>query len=137
MIKIYKKLENWWFNINKKIRFLLVGGFNTVTVFLLFICFVETCRLPYQAALIVLYLISVNLSIFSMRYYVFQSTGNLREEYLKAVSFYLAMLLFNYAFLFVTIDLLALGTITAQAIYTVLSVLITYITHQNLTFCAK
>lgn len=137
MIKIYKKIEDWWFGINKKLRFLLVGGFNTLSAFLLFIFLVEICQTPYQAALIILYAITVNLSIFSMRYYVFQSSGNLLREYLKALTFYSIMLVLNYLFLLLTIEVLAINTIVAQGIYTVLSVLITYSTHQNLTFCAK
>ena len=33
---IYKKVENIWFKLNQKIRFLLVGGFNTVFAYVVF-----------------------------------------------------------------------------------------------------
>lgn len=131
---IYKKIENLWFRINKKIRFLLVGGFNTFLAFALFVFFVEICKLPYQLTLIIQYFITINISIFSMRYYVFKSRGNLKKEYSKAWGVYLAMLGFNYIFLYVLINLLEIDIITAQAIYVVVSTVITYLIHQNLTF---
>lgn len=137
MIKAYRKIENIWFHIQQKIRFLLVGGFNTLLSYLLFIWLVEFLRIPYQVSLIIQYLITVNISIFTMRYYVFRAHGKLCSEYTKAWITYLSMLAFNYLFLYLLIDILQIETITAQGIYVIISSILMYIIHQNITFKPK
>ena len=76
MIKLYRQIENRWFGLPQKIRFLLVGGFNTMLAYLLFILFVEGIKIPYKISLIIQYILTVNISIFSMRHYVFRSAKN-------------------------------------------------------------
>lgn len=137
MIKIYRQIEAFWFQVNKKIRFLLVGGFNTLLSYLLFILFIEFFKMPYQVSLIIQYLITVNISIFTMRYYVFQSIGKAGFEYFKACGVYLIMLAFNYLFLFWLIDLMGMNVILSQGIYIIISTIITYLLHQNITFKSK
>ena len=83
MIKLYRKIENRWFGLPQKIRFLLVGGFNTFLAYLLFVLFVAILQIPYRLSLIIQYVLTVNISIFSMRYYVFRSGGNLKDEYFR------------------------------------------------------
>lgn len=78
MIKLYRQIENRWFGLPQKIRFLLVGGFNTFLAYLLFVLFVAILQIPYRLSLIIQYILTVNISIFSMRYYVFRSAGNPR-----------------------------------------------------------
>lgn len=137
MIKIYRYIETVWFQINKKIRFLLVGGFNTLLSYLLFILFIEFFKIPYQISLIIQYLITVNISIVTMRYYVFQSLGKAGFEYFKAWGVYLLMLGFNYVFLLCLIDLMGMNVILSQGIYIIISTIITYLLHQNITFKSK
>ena len=95
MIELYKKIEQIWFKINQKIRFLLVGGFNTVFAYGVFVGLYQLAGLNYNLALITQYFITVNVSIFTMRYYVFQSSGNIAAEYAKAGSVYVGMYFFN------------------------------------------
>lgn len=137
MIELYQKIEAAWFHIHKKIRFLLVGGFNTLLSYLLFIFFIKICNFPYQLSLIIQYFITVNLSIFTMRYFVFQSRGKPIGEYFKACGVYLLMLGFNYVFLFCLIDLMEINVILSQGIYIIISTIITYLLHQNITFKNK
>ena len=94
MIKLYRQIENRWFGLSQKIRFLLVGGFNTFLAYLLFVLFVAILQIPYRLRLIIQYVLTVNISIFSMRYYVFRSGGNLKDEYFRAWGVYLLMLCF-------------------------------------------
>ena len=84
MIKTYKYLENIWFKINQKIRFLLVGGFNTTTSFILYYLFLYITQGREQISLLLMNIININISIVTMRYYVFQSHGDFKQEYLKA-----------------------------------------------------
>lgn len=89
MIRLYRMLENVWFGWPQKLRFLLTGGFNTVFSYGLFVLMVAAIGIPYKIAIAAGYIISTNVSIFTMRYYVFRSKGSLKKEYAKAGAFIL------------------------------------------------
>lgn len=137
MIELYKKIEQIWFKINQKIRFLLVGGFNTVFAYGVFVGLYQLAGLNYNLALITQYFITVNVSIFTMRYYVFQSHGNLKAEYVKAGSVYVGMYFFNAFALNFFVIVLSLGPVIGQALYLVVSTIITYILHKYFSFRNK
>ncbi len=95
IIKAYKIIESIWFKINQKIRFILVGGFNTLTSFLLYYMFLYLTQGREQVSLLLMNIININISITTMRYYVFQSQGNFKQEYLKAFSSYIVLYFIN------------------------------------------
>lgn len=95
IIKAYKIIESIWFKINQKIRFILVGGFNTLTSFLLYYMFLYLTQGREQVSLLLMNIININISITTMRYYVFQSHGNFKQEYLKAFSSYIVLYFIN------------------------------------------
>ena len=133
MKNLYLKIEDMWFtNIPQKLRFLLVGGFNTLSSYLFFLFFLWTSN--YTVALILSYFISVNISIFTMRYYVFRAHGNFYNHYFKAAFSYLFMLLFNYAFLLALCDYLSFDARWVQAWFTVLSSVGLYCLHKYINF---
>lgn len=128
------KIFAYWFKLNKKLRFLLVGGGNTVLSFLIFTIGISWFQWNYQVVLIITYLLSVNFSILSMRSLVFEGKGNLAKEYAKAAFVYLSLLLLNYAFLFLFIDLFAWNEIVAQFLYTLLATISTFVLHNKFSF---
>lgn len=134
MIELYKKIERIWFKLNQKIRFLLVGGFNTVFAYAVFVGLYQLAGLNYNLALILQYFITVNVSILTMRYYVFQSKGNLKAEYAKACTVYVGMYFFNAFALNFFVIVLNLGPVIGQAMYLVISTIITYILHKYFSF---
>lgn len=134
LIRLYKTIENIWFIVPEKIRFLLVGGFNTLTAYLLFVFFIEIVNLHYVYALSCMFIINVNISILTMRYYVFRSHSNLLKEYFKGWNVYIFLLGLNYAGLYLLIDVLKIREIIAQAIYLVFSTIVTYLIHKYITF---
>lgn len=133
MIKLYKLAERWWFaNIPDKIRFILVGGFNTVVSYLIFVSLCHIC--PYEVALIITYALGINLSIFTMRYYVFSGKSNLAKQYVKALVTYVIMIVGNYIFLYIFIDIYKQAPWLAQAEYTVVSTIALYLAHKKINF---
>ena len=134
MIQIYKNLETKWFSFPQQLRFLLVGGFNTVLAYILFILFIAALRIPYQIGLIIQYILTVNISIFTMRYYVFRSHGSIGKEYVKAWNTYLSMLIFNYVFLYFFIDIFNINVLFSQAVYVIISTIITFCLHKYYSF---
>ena len=137
MFSLYFAIEKIWFKFPQKLRYLLVGGFNTVFGYLLFVFMVSFLGWTYKAALIIGYIISTNVAIFTMRYYVFRSAENLKQEYIKAWGVYLSTMLLNYAAMFVMVDILNINQLGAQAFYTLFSVVFTYIMHKYFSFCRK
>jgi len=99
IVKAYKYLENIWFKQNEKLRFLLVGGFNTGTSFLIYYAFLYITSGKEQVSLLLMNLININISIATMRYYVFQSHGPFLKEYTKAFSSYIVLYFINMALL--------------------------------------
>lgn len=136
IVRLYKRIENFWFGFNQKLRFLLVGGFNTVFAYALFAFLVEICLLPYQTSLIIQYIIGVNVSILTMGYYVFRHFGDFKKTYVKAWSVYLFLLAANYAWMFVLVDYGKVNSLEAQAGYVVVSTVVLYVLHQRVTFKA-
>lgn len=99
IVKAYRYLEDIWFGFNQKIRFLLVGGFNTLMSFLIYYAFLYITSGKEQLSLLLMNLINVNISIITMRYYVFQSHGNFYKEYIKAFSSYAVLYFVNMGLL--------------------------------------
>ena len=133
MKKLYLKIEALWFMISQPIRFILVGGFNTVAAFLIFAGAI-ILNIEYPIATIITYALGFNLSIFTMRYCVFQSHKNIIKEYSKALSVYLSCFLINYIFLYVFIDIMQIDPILTQGIFTVFSSLYLYLSHKYFSF---
>ena len=134
MIRLYRMLENVWFGWPQKLRLLLTGGFNTVFSYGLFVLMVAAIGIPYKIAIAAGYIISTNVSIFTMRYYVFRSKGSLKKEYAKAWGVYLTTMLINYAAMYAMVDLGAVNELLAQGIYTVLITVFTYLMHKYFSF---
>ena len=132
MIKLYQKIETLWFKIPRQIRFLCVGGFNTLMAYFMFVGL--DFLLGYLLALVLSYALSINLSIFTMRHFVFCSKEPLLKEYSKACLVYLSMIACNYAFLWLTIEQWQMPAWQAQALFTLLSTFLLYQVHARLTF---
>lgn len=99
IVKAYKYLEDIWFKQNEKLRFLLVGGFNTATSFIIYYIILYLTSGREQLSLLLMNLININISIITMRYYVFRSKGNFGQEYIKAFSSYIVLYFVNMALL--------------------------------------
>ena len=142
-IKLYLWAENIWFKFPQKLRFLLVGGFNTVfsygVFFALYWLFSNLNIWDFDKivisnmALVVQYFITINLSFATMRYYVFQSHGNWKKELLKAWSVYVGLLFINAPVISFLIWL-GIHPLLAQALYLTFSTIITFLLHKYYSF---
>ena len=134
LIQCYLKMEKIWFLLPEKIRFLLVGGFNTLVSYMLFVFMVVVCDFKYQTAIVIGYIISVNVSIFTMRRYVFRSGGKWYKEYSKGWGVYLTTMFLNFAAMFLMVDICMINELAAQAVFTVVITVLTYLLHRYFTF---
>lgn len=144
MKKLYFWAEKIWFRFPQKIRFLLVGGFNTVFAYLVLnllnVFFTKVFQDVFSKvvianiALILQYILTVNFSFITMRYYVFQSHGNWYKEWLKAWSVYLMLYLINAPVLSFMIGILGWSTWVAQGVYLIFSTIVTFLLHKYYSF---
>ncbi len=147
MKSLYLWAEKIWFRFPQKLRFLLVGGFNTAFAYLvlnllnfLFGLLLKDAFSPVviaNLALVIQYILTINVSFITMRYYVFQSHGNWRKEWLKAWSVYLFLYLINAPILTFMMAVLGWSTWFAQGVYLIFSTIITFILHKYYSFRKK
>jgi putative flippase GtrA len=134
MKTLYKNLEEKWFKIPEKMRYLAVGVFNTIAAYVIFVFLYYLLCGYYGLALILQNTISVNISILNMRYFVFHSHGNLGQEYRRAARVYAFMIVLNYSWLFFADKILHMYTPISQAIFIVTSTILTYFLHKYFSF---
>ena len=147
VVKIYLWAENLWFKFPEKLRYLLVGGFNTVLAYSLLVFLDFTFEKINSAialnlskevvaniALIVQYIITINISFTTMRYYVFRSHGNWKKEWLKAWSVYIFIYMINAPIMTLLMYVFNLVTWQAQAIYLIFSTIVTFLLHKYYSF---
>jgi len=138
LYELYFKIERFWFQrVPEKLRFLLVGGFNTVLAYAMYAFLLEILGLPYLISLIIQYFITVNVSIITMRYYVFQSKGDVIAEFLKAWSVYIGLFFSNTIGLSFLVEICKIDELWAQGIYLTFSTIVTYILHKYFSFKKK
>ena len=146
-IKLYLWAENIWFKLPQKLRFLLVGGFNTVLAYSILAILLwlfgginRRLSLNYQPvivanfALFVQYIITINISFLTIRYYVFQSHGEWKKELAKAWSVYIFLYMINSPILSFLMVFIGLSPLVSQALYLTFSTIVTFILHKYYSF---
>ena len=85
-MSLFVKIWNLWFCFNQKIRFLLVGGFNTVVSYILFLAFIWLLTpAHYQAALLWSWFFSSFTSYLAQKFFVWRTAGNYFHEYCRCL----------------------------------------------------
>jgi len=79
-IDLYLKIYNLWMRLPEKLRYLLVGGYNTVVSYVLYALFVMAGLVP-QGALLAAFLVSSVNGYWTQKIYVFGTKGNYWTEY--------------------------------------------------------
>ena len=75
-----------WFSLDRKIRFLFVGAWNSAVSYLLFaLLFFLFNNSHQQIALLLSFIISSLQSYIMQKYFVFQTVGNVKKEYTRCL----------------------------------------------------
>lgn len=128
-----KKLIN---RHQEKVRYLLVGGWNTAFGYLVFVVLYRLlgAAVNYIALLTFSYIISITNAYLCYKFLVFRTKGNYFKEYFRFYLVYGAAYLLNLALLPVFVELLRMNPVISQGVIVVLTVVISYIAHKNFSF---
>lgn len=127
--KIYKRHE-------EKLKFLTIGGWNTLFGYLIFIAFYYFLNkiIHYLILLVVSYIVSITNAYLSYKFFVFKTKGNYIREYLRFYLVYGVAFLVNIALMPIFVEFIGVNPIIAQGIILFFTVSIGYIGHKNYSF---
>lgn len=123
---------------DQRVRFILVGGANTVVGYVLFVAFevLVGATIGYLGSLYASYSISIILAFALHRRYTFGITGQagIIVEFIRFASVYVVTLLINTALLPILVEVAGLSPVLAQAIIVVFATLVSYFGHKWFSF---
>lgn len=121
---------------DRRLRFLLVGGFNTVVGYLLFVFLYWALgsALHYLVLVVLAHFLAVINSFLTQRRWVFPDRRAGLAAFWRFNLATLSSLAFGLVAMAVLVDLLAIHPLVAQALVVVLSSIGLYLMHQRYTF---
>lgn len=136
IIQLYHKLFEFWMRFPQKLRFLLVGGYNTVFSYALYALFIYI-GITAQLALFLSFLLSSINSYITQKFYVFNTKGNYLSEYVKCLFTWFGSYLINAILLETLMRLMHLNPYLAEFIALVLITVYSYIALKYFAFKGK
>lgn len=126
----------------EKIRFLVVGGVNTLFglglyPFLYFILGSEKGPLGYLQLLIISQIICVSISYLGNKFFVFRVKKISLTEYGRFWFYHLMMISLNLMALPIIVQGLAVNPMIGQTLFSILVIITSYIWHKRITFTRK
>jgi len=123
----------------EKIRFLVVGGINTLFGFCCFLGLNSFFGTPnnYLIILAIATFINITYSFLNLKLFVFKTDGSIKEQYFKIWIVYLAVFLINLICLKVLVGVIGFNVEITQGVLTVALAGLSYIIHKAFTFNAS
>ena len=134
---IIEKIFNLFFSFSEKLRFLLVGGFNTTCSYLIyvFLLLVFDDNSLYLICFSISYCISIVISFITMKYFVFRKTSNkIMSQFFKTFLSYVITYTINFYLLDFFVSILLISPYISQLISLAIVVVITYYIHKYYSF---
>lgn len=123
---------------DERIRFLVVGGINTVLGYAIYSALVlwvfGSAPLGYVISLVVSYAIAITVAFVLYRRFVFRVSGHVFRDYFRFVGVYLVSIAINTAVLPLLVEFVGLSPLIAQAIVLIVTTLISFFGHKSFSF---
>ncbi len=138
LLNLYLKLFHFWMRFPQKLRFLLVGGYNTLFSYVLFAVFVnfsgnETAQISLLAA----YVISSVNNYLTQKFYVFNTRGHYWREYIKCCTVWMASYGVNAILLYLFMHFLGLNPYAGQFIAVIGVIVFNYVFLKHFAFNSR
>ena len=135
LIELYFKVFEFWMKFPEKLRYLLVGGYNTVISYLVFVLLLWMMNGAHeQIALLLSFAISSINSYWTQKIYVFGTKGNVKKEYVKCLVSWGASYILNVILLAIFVDLMEMTPYLAQFIALILVTINSYLMLKRFAF---
>lgn len=122
---------------DRRLAFLIVGGFNTAFGFGLFTLFyflLKEYRWGYMGGLVLAQLIATVVAFFLYRTLVFRVRGNAWGDFLRFCSVYLVSFVINALATPFCVEVLGLNPLLAQALVIAVTTVASYLGHSRFSF---
>ena len=131
-------MKKFWFSLDDKIRYLIVGSFNAGVCYLIYsvICLIMGDKV-YQIALATAWALSSIISYITQRTLVFEGKGVWYKEYFKCCITWFFSYLINAGLLEFTVKFLDMNVFIAQLISNFTAAVFTYILFKTFAFRKK
>lgn len=137
-MSVFVKIWNLWFRFNQKIRFLLVGGFNTAVSYVMFLAFVWLLTPQhYQSALLLSWIFSSFTSYLTQKIFVWQTPGNYFCEYCRCLLTWSFAYLINAGLLWFLVEQVLLPVWLGQAVSICAVTVFTFVLFKYFAFARK
>ena len=133
-----KTLANYLRAHEEKVRYLIVGGWNTVFGFMAFVGLYYFLGeiFHYISILTISYVASISNAYVFYKIFVFKTKGNYLKEYLRFYLVYGLVYAMNILLLPLFVEILKINIIIAQGIILFFTVVISYTGHKYYSFGA-
>jgi len=132
------KLQDWFSAKlgDERVRYLLVGGVNTMFGFILFTVtyLVFSNQLSYLVIFLISQFVAVAFSHFTQRHYVWRSTKEYKNELVKFSASYVLVSILNLVLLAIAVDLFAWSVLVSQYSIGIVLILGNYFTQKHWVF---
>ena len=124
-----------YFKLPQQIRYLIIGLFNTIIGYAIFLLLYSSLnnKLHYNLILLSQYIITVNISYLNMKFLVFRTKENYKKEYIKNVITYISTYILN-SLLLSSFLLMKINIEISQFIVLSIIAVIIYFIHKNINF---
>ena len=123
---------------DQRVRFLMVGGFNTVFGYALFVLFELTFgkHVGYLVSLYLSYAIAIVVAFFLHRHFTYRvaGTGNIFLDFARFTSVYIVSLAINSVALPLLVEIGGLAPILAQVFVVGITTVVSYFGHKLFSF---
>lgn len=143
-----KRLWNWALNLDKRIKFLFVGGLNTLvgvaTELIVYLCFGVPFELSGESvkvawyivltATIIAQIVGVTHSYFWNKYFTFQSGGKSLSEVIRFIGVYAVSFVINYFLKIMLNDRFGVSIYISMIVTTFVCMILSYVGHNFFAF---
>lgn len=121
---------------SKPIRFVIVGGWNTVFGYVSFalLYYLFSHRIHYLFLMIFSSILSITNAYICHKFFVFKTKGNYVKEYLRYYIIYSVPMAIGFISFPFCIEILKMNFYVTQAILTLITVIISWFGHKHISF---
>lgn len=121
---------------DKRIRYLLAGGWNTIFGYLLMVILYELLSNQFHLVSIAILssFIAISMSFATYKFFVFKTKGAWVSEWLRSFVVYGVATLFSIFSLWLLVDVIDINIYISQAISSALVIFFSYFGHKIFTF---